>query len=376
MEYYFIFWLFLLILSTLGIDRNLNGVSCFSILILVMFFVGVRPVTLGTDTAEYYQIFYEYDSIFGGLEYLVSLLILSLNYFNFGAGLFIFFVSCLFIGPISYVLIKQYKYSFFLLLIFSSLVFWLFAINVIRQGVALSFVVLAMYYISINDGNRNYKFYLASLFSIGFHVSAIFPIFMLFIASNRKIREILIGAFPILFVLTIGIVFFGFDVLAVMHSIITFSSPYLPERLVVKFYQYYSDINSEELKLGFSYLISFLVVALSFYRLRTDRYKKYNRVSKSQICALDKLDINKIFFELSLFMSMIFVLLFPVFYKFAVFSRVLSYFDFFSIFLVCHLICFNFSRKVSWLIVVVLSSVFFTKLVLTGYQYGFLTDRF
>ncbi|WP_221886378.1 hypothetical protein, partial [Vibrio cholerae] len=138
---------------------------------------------------------------------------------------------------------------------------------------------------------------------------------------------------------------------------------YLPSRLLSRFIFYMDVYESNALNIGFSYLLSLSAVVLgAIYR---------NRIVKN----IDQTRIS--FFELSFFFSVLNIIFLPLFYKYDTFARVLTGFDFFSVFLIYELFSFFFKRKLDRVIVISLFSLFiFYKVIYTGFINGFLNYRF
>ncbi len=157
MALYISIWLLLLVLSgvygkSILNNRPLSKIWLFSVFLLLVMIAGGRGLEVGVDTETYYSI-YNHTKRFG-LTYHIEIGWLYLNYFCSSLELdynsFLTVVSALTLTPLIFVA-KRYNYNpFFVLLIYYSLHIYTGSFNALRQYCALSYVLLAYYYISEN----------------------------------------------------------------------------------------------------------------------------------------------------------------------------------------------------------------------------------
>ncbi|WP_293943125.1 MULTISPECIES: EpsG family protein [unclassified Sphingobacterium] len=207
-EIYFIqgyyYYLLFFLLATVGTSffsyfdkKQINNLQffiliCFSL--FTVFYIGDRDNEIGVDTYNYSRAFELYrksdtffikkDFFFDFFTYCVSK-IFDFNFFlKICAFLYVFGA---FIG-----LKKIFKENFYLpfLLFIVSPYFFQFGINVMRNGIAASLlmIVIAYYY----NGEKRWKIITVTILSLGFHISMIIPILMFFIAKYLKKIELIL----------------------------------------------------------------------------------------------------------------------------------------------------------------------------------------
>ncbi|HGS4862455.1 TPA: EpsG family protein [Vibrio cholerae] len=331
---------------------------------LFFFFIGGRPVTLGTDTNTYHEIYNTWSFGFfdSDLEFLFSILTTSLKFIDVSATFWIAFLSFIYLLLIFMAIYRVYdECAVVLLLVTSSLYFWLYGINIIRYGIAFSILLFSSAVYS-SSNKKSHAFYIAIFSAIGFHVSILVQAACL-IVFNRRISNFLFKFYWIFFIISFLFVIFNIDFLSGVEFILLKIEYYLPSRLLSRFIFYMDVYESNALNIGFSYLLSLSAVVLgAIYR---------NRIVKN----IDQTRIS--FFELSFFFSVLNIIFLPLFYKYDTFARVLTGFDFFSVFLIYELFSFFFKRKLDRVIVISLFSLFiFYKVIYTGFINGFLNYRF
>ena len=360
---YYLLWISFIFFTLLSKFKKLNAVSVFSIFLLVFLFVGLRPVSLGTDTLSYFEIYesWNYGVFDSGLEYIFSFLVTSFKYFNLDFSYFLAFLTSIFLAGI-FVFWKGFFKgdAVFLLLVFSTLNFWLFSLNIIRNGIAFSFLLIGIYFF-IKKGRGSLGLYLSLLLAIGFHISIIFAIVALMLFSKRVISNN-INKIPILLAFSQLLVFLGIDLLQIFHTLIVMFQGYLPDRLVSRFFLYLSLDGSNPLRIGYTYYLNLVVLLFSLFF-----EKKYRNRSSAE---------DHYLYLLSIFFVAIFVLLYPMIYKYSAFSRVLSNFEFFHIILLFKMIKLNIKSRHAFILLLMISSLFFLKVVISGFSYNFLMDRF
>ncbi|MFM5716217.1 EpsG family protein [Aeromonas allosaccharophila] len=361
---YFIFYLFIVVITAFTLIEKVRNIAHIFIFIFVLYFIGARPVTLGTDTKSYYDIYNSW--AFGvwdsDLEFLFSIVTSLFNYFNIDSYYWIVTLSFVYLLFIFLSIHKIYKNdSIVLMLIFSNLYFWLYGINIIRYGLAFSIILFSSTIYACRM-KKTKGFYLFTLSSIGFHISIICQALFLFF-YNRFIVNFLFRFYLVIIIASITFYAINIDLLEILIYFFHFFKDYFPERLVSRFFFYMYTYDAKEINLGFSYLMTTLAVFFS----AVFRYRIMSNVDRSRY----------VFFELSFYFSMLNIMFMPFFYKYDTFSRVFTGFEFFSLFLIYELICCFFKIKLERFIILILFSlIMFSKVVYTGFLHGFLSDRF
>lgn len=165
------------------------------LLTFTILFIGLRDPFgnwryLG-DTSHYTDIFFNYmdDPVYGiKSDYGFYLLMLfSKEYLN----IYIFYILCsvLYVGPIYLVCKKYFKeYALFAFILFvSSMSFWSFGINGVRNGLATSVFLLGIYFYE-----KKWLMYVLILISLSFHKSLVLSIVAFLLAMKFTNTLILI----------------------------------------------------------------------------------------------------------------------------------------------------------------------------------------
>ncbi len=179
---------------------------------------------MGTDTLEYKYI---YDNwIFGffdsDIDALFSFVTTMLKNLSASFDLWLCVLFFIFISPLLYVLHKVYSTQLIFLLIASSTNFWLYSINIIRQGMAVSIYMLAVYFY-LQYGRRDWRWMFCAICAIGMHLSIIVPVIFLLCYGNGMRRLILKNLFFI-FILFFVLTLVGFDLVGATSAVIEFVS--------------------------------------------------------------------------------------------------------------------------------------------------------
>lgn len=196
--YIFLAWVFTLVQSeklyrmpdVSLLKRNNHSYGVVIFMIFIIFLMGFRPGTVGGDTGTYmitYQTMmdgmYEPESIkdwlFKDLQYVCAQMM--------PVSLFFFIIACLYIIPV-YIACKRLirnNATFLLLVAMGAFSFFSYGVNGIRNGVATSFIVLALSYIS---GNLKDKLLCAffCFVAINCHGSALLPVVTMLFAYFFK----------------------------------------------------------------------------------------------------------------------------------------------------------------------------------------------
>ena len=171
--------------------RNNNSNSVVLFMVFLIFLMGFRVPTVGNDTG-FYVLKYRammnglYDSgesvkdwLFQGFQYLCAQMM--------PVSMFFFIIACLYVSLI-YVACKRFlrnNSTFLLLVAMGAFSFFTYGVNGIRNGVATSFVILALSYIS---GNMKDKFLCAfyCFIAINCHGSVLLPVVAMMFAYFIK----------------------------------------------------------------------------------------------------------------------------------------------------------------------------------------------
>lgn len=175
--------------------RNLDGYLVLLILLFYVFLFGLRGIDIGTDTHMYHYQYENYDHITYGTDVTVGLIYWFLNIFSENPQVFLLLMGFLFISIYFYALKKHtyfYNSNFYLSVfcLVSLFFFESLGINIIRQGVSLSFFVLAITSRAINP-QKKIKWMLLLFVSICFHFTSIIAILLyliVFYFKNIKIK--------------------------------------------------------------------------------------------------------------------------------------------------------------------------------------------
>lgn len=197
--YIFLAWVFTLVLSErifrmpdgCLLRRNNHSYAVVAFMIFLIVLMGFRPWTVGGDTGTYIN---KYQDMIDGLydpgESVRDWLFQQFQYICaqiMPVSLFFFIVACLYVSPI-YMSCNRFlrnNATFLLLAAMGAFSFFSYGVNGIRNGVATSFVLLALSYIS---GNLKDKL-LCALFcfiAINCHASALLPVVAMLLAFFYK----------------------------------------------------------------------------------------------------------------------------------------------------------------------------------------------
>ena len=171
--------------------RNNHSFGVIFFMVFMFFFFGFRPGTVGGDTGTYMK---NYQTMMDGLydpgESVTDWLFQHFQYVCaqiMPVSLFFFIVACLYVSPI-YISCNRFlrnNATFLLLAAMGAFSFFSYGVNGIRNGVATSFVLLALSFIS---GNLKDKL-LCALFcfiAINCHASALLPVAAMLFAYFYK----------------------------------------------------------------------------------------------------------------------------------------------------------------------------------------------
>lgn len=217
--YIFLTWILTLILSVrirripdrylLNRDNNSKIVILFMIFLII--FVGFRPVMVGADTGAYISkyrrmmngLFDLDDSVKDWLYYYFQYICAQIM----SVSSFFVVVACIYVIPIYFACKRLLKYNatFLLIAALGAFSFFAYGVNGIRNGMATSFVILALSYIT---GSLKDKFLCTMLcfIAISCHGSTLLPVaamlfsylfkntkFMFYVWGGALLASIIIG---------------------------------------------------------------------------------------------------------------------------------------------------------------------------------------
>jgi hypothetical protein len=230
------------------------------IILIITIFAGIRG-EVGTDTLAYHEIYTEFlqndfqtnirsfEPGFIFLCYMTSFFSLNVYALTFSISLMQMYALC--------VIVKKTNKPIHFLLIYISLFYLNLEFNILRSGISVLFLVCASLY--INSKSKN--FYLYGFCSIIFHYSS------------------LIGFIPLIFLLEISKIFFGFSVPYTINELLKFSFVafvlgYFVDIFIYKFQVFGKSLNKYYEKYGygffgamaflFSIVTSFFIMKLIF----------------------------------------------------------------------------------------------------------------
>jgi len=147
------------------------------LLVFLAFIAGFRSIDVGTDTLNYYLYFYriQHGNFDSGYEPLWQLLNISVFKLGGDFNQVTFFASILTLMPLYFAFIKDSRYPLFSLFVYIAFNYYLSSFNIMRQMVAISWVLLALVYYKRENKEKNdsWKVAIFSLIAILFHYTAI-----------------------------------------------------------------------------------------------------------------------------------------------------------------------------------------------------------
>lgn len=221
---------FFAIWIALSIDlkkKNYHGVINYIIYGMVIIYVllfGLRGIDIGTDTPMYHYQYSNFEELDFGTDAPVGLLMMFLNNFSENPQVFLFVMSFLFLFIYVYSLWKHsdMQQSNFYLIVFSLISLFFFeslVINIIRQGVSISFFILAIITHNIAPFQKH-KWRLLLLLSICFHFTSIIPILLYFLVISLK--KVHINYYYYLYLISVLLSVISFSILSFKNYFIGF----------------------------------------------------------------------------------------------------------------------------------------------------------
>lgn len=252
---------------------NIIFVIIFTVLWVILF--GFRDFSIGSDTQSYLYSFNDFIQNKNHIDYKdykdfgYYLFLFIITKFISSELLFLLFFEILIIVPLVVSFIKfNVRKAFFLFFLFCSFFFFKsMGINIMRQGVSISFFLLGFVYYMKSKKSHYITFF---IIAFSFHASIFLPILIIFL--SRKIKSPLL---PIcVYLMAIVLSFFNFD-FSLLLSYIPVLSFLFEDRL-----QSYFNLNSSEYQIGFrlSFVLFntlFAIIGYYFYRLNVANHIKY-----------------------------------------------------------------------------------------------------
>jgi len=185
MTVYVILVTILLFASIFKFNKHVYWVLFFLLLLIG----GLRDLSVGVDTLNYYNVFKGITSRYMVLEY-GWILLNNLVRFFFGNFQIVVFISMvLVLCPIFYVSKRMSNNPILSIALFCLLYFYFNSFNITRQAIAASFILMALYSLH-NDNRRGYFIYV--VLAILFHATAILFLGIFFLYRLNISKRILV----------------------------------------------------------------------------------------------------------------------------------------------------------------------------------------
>lgn len=198
--------------------RNILFFSCVALIFLLSAF---RSSSVGVDTRQYWSFYQTIDSrssVFSTeFEIGFSLLVKVLHCVCKNPQLLLVVSSFLIVSSTSYFIKTNSKNIFLSLLLFVLYNYWFGCLNLMRQSLALSFILLGYNQLKKNTFKNDCYFLLSVLLACAFHKSAIIWIIVPFLRYIKITKQRLIGTS------IAGVYIFAFT--NVLFNIIVFIAP-------------------------------------------------------------------------------------------------------------------------------------------------------
>lgn len=243
---YFLCYLVLTAFSILSVNKNNKFIdigTSITILIVSFLFIFFRD-GLGPDEPVYLDIYtlfiddrgdFPFDYSFYALYWLFDLMSVSKNNFNNFISLIYVFLVYLTVFKVVRVNAK----SIVLLLALFSAVSIDFYFNAYRQAFSSVFLILSLYSLS----RKNFvTFFTLAIISIGFHWSVVI-VYVFFFLSRVLKEKIIYNLIISVFLLNFSAIFINFNILKLIHYVITFM-PFTGE-LLTKVQFYFNSSNGD-----------------------------------------------------------------------------------------------------------------------------------
>jgi len=174
----FVFFFYLKMNMNLKVNNKVGEFFAFLFLLAYVILFGTRSEDIGTDTFMY---LWQYDNSGSrsiGVDFLYDSLLIFLNWLKVDPQVFLFIMSSLYLFTLlkAIFIFSKNNSSNALLITFSFVSLFFFqsnGINIIRQGVSLSFFLLGVAYTYNENNNKWYKTALCFIVAIGFHFTSL-----------------------------------------------------------------------------------------------------------------------------------------------------------------------------------------------------------
>ena len=279
MVLYLSIWFFIFFFALLEILKVQvsNKITFFIVALVLLLFAGFR-YGIETDYWTYYKIFkYNITRVEPGFAYLMDLF---RKRFSLSFNWFVFFIASLSIS-IKFFSFRKIGLSFFALFIYYSLYYINFEYNIIRQGLAASFLLIASNYIEKKDWKK-YLLFVAIASSM--HLSSLLFLPVYFIALKPiKIKSVV----GIIFLLAIIRIFLFSAMTTLMLDVLEANSGSVLYRYIGKAMRYLEMDMKSSIDIGF---IRRFVIIILFVLIN------------------GRLKINNIYFNIYLYGYMFYIL--------------------------------------------------------------------
>ena len=241
----------------------------FLILILILTF---RNIHCANDTIFYYNYFMHPEIDVPKFEILYDLTNKLVYYLHGNYNCLLFVNAFLSLFPVFYVINKIKINKYIYIFIYQTLVLYIFNFAIMRQTIAMSLLLMAVYFYLTKEGSKKFIYYsFFVLLAIGFHKSAIlfFPIILLDIVKFDKNKLVIVV------LTTIFITLFRKNILIFVFELVA------PDKIF-----YIENMNFDFGIVPFVLFLSGIIID-SFCTLETNMFEySYNLIKKINIFML------------------------------------------------------------------------------------------
>lgn len=204
MEIYNALILFLLFCSILSINKQFASYLLSVIFVVLVYIAASKDLGVGTDTINYYSSFMNVEAeknffVYGGTQkgwYYINLFFRE--YLNY--DLFLYFCYTIIIGGVCFYVYKCSKLPVFSMLLFFLLYFYCSSLNIMRQYIALSILLLGISYMK----RSRYVYIFFVLVATLFHSTALFGLSFMFVDCMKiEMKKVIVTLIVLTFVLGI-----------------------------------------------------------------------------------------------------------------------------------------------------------------------------
>lgn len=197
-------------------EARLAGGSAIALSLLLILIVGFRGFDVGVDTANYYSTWLYSPNLWSfKTDFLFYYLMAAVKAIFESYQVFLLLVALLYYMASYISLAKFSKYFnaniFYVLFVFVSLFFSLSSsTNVVRQGLSLAFLLLAL---AFSMERKPVYVYFFLIISVALHMTAVIPVVMMLVVKTFK--RVGVNLYVGLFFLGVLLSFFNFGVLSI-----------------------------------------------------------------------------------------------------------------------------------------------------------------